>query len=103
MRVPPVPIPNTAVKPHRAESTWRATAWQDRSSPGFFYARTSFMQKCWRFLVLVGRKLRKVEGGTCNVGERMFFRGAYLSVLSLRAGIRLGSNFLFFLAFGFLK
>ena len=36
--VPPVPIPNTEVKPHRAESTWRATAWQDRSSPGFFYA-----------------------------------------------------------------
>ena len=33
----------------------------------------------------------------------MFFRGAYLSVLSLRSCIRLGSIFLFFLAFGFLK
>ena len=45
----------------------------------------------------------KAEGGTCNVGERMFFRGAYLSVLSMRSCIRIGSNFLFFLAFGFLK
>ena len=34
------------------------------------------------------------------MGERMFFRGAYLSVLSLRACIRLGSIFLFFPAFG---
>ena len=87
MRVPPVPIPNTEVKPHRAESTWRATAWEDRSSPGFFG--------------FVGGA--KAEGGTCNVGERMFFRGAYLSVLSFRACIRLGSGFRFFLAFGFLK
>ena len=45
----------------------------------------------------------KAEGGTCNVGERMFFRGAYLSVLSMRSCIRLGSIFLFFLAVGFLK
>lgn len=45
----------------------------------------------------------KAEGGTCNVGERMLFRGGSLSVLSMRACIRLGSIFLFFLAFGFLK
>ena len=45
----------------------------------------------------------KAEGGTCNVGERMFFRGVSLGVLSLRSCIRLGSIFLFFLAFGFLK
>ena len=31
------------------------------------------------------------------------FRGAYFSVLSLLSCIRLGSNFLFFLAFGLLK
>ena len=37
------------------------------------------------------------------MGERMFFRDAYLSVLLLRSCIRIGSNFLFFLAFGFLK
>ena len=45
----------------------------------------------------------KAEGGTSNVGERMFFRGAYLSVLSMHSCIRLGSIFLFFLAVGFLK
>ena len=27
---PPVPIPNTAVKPVNAESTWLETAWEDR-------------------------------------------------------------------------
>ena len=31
--VPPVPIPNTEVKLIRAEDTWRATAWEDRSVP----------------------------------------------------------------------
>ena len=28
--VPPVPIPNTAVKPTYAESTWLEAAWEDR-------------------------------------------------------------------------
>jgi hypothetical protein len=32
-RVPPVPIPNTEVKPFRAEDTWRATARENRSPP----------------------------------------------------------------------
>ena len=31
--VPPVPIPNTAVKLICAENTWREAAWEDRSSP----------------------------------------------------------------------
>ena len=30
---PPVPIPNTVVKLIRAEDTWRATAWKNRSVP----------------------------------------------------------------------
>ena len=33
-RVPPVPIPNTVVKPRRADDTARATVWERRSSPG---------------------------------------------------------------------
>ena len=33
LRVPPVPIPNTVVKPQYAESTWRETAWKHRSLP----------------------------------------------------------------------
>ena len=30
---PPVPIPNTVVKLNRADNTWRAAAWEDRSAP----------------------------------------------------------------------
>ena len=33
LRDPPVPIPNTEVKPQHADSTWRETARQGRSSP----------------------------------------------------------------------
>ncbi len=31
----PVPIPNTAVKPARADGTWGATPWESRSLPEF--------------------------------------------------------------------
>ena len=34
---PPVPIPNTEVKLMSVESTWLATAWEDRAMPTFFY------------------------------------------------------------------
>ena len=30
----PVPIPNTVVKPRRADGTWLATVWESRSAPG---------------------------------------------------------------------
>ncbi len=33
--VPPVPIPNTEVKPFSADGTARATVWESRSTPGF--------------------------------------------------------------------
>ena len=33
MRAPPVPIPNTEVKPHSADGTWLETAREGRSSP----------------------------------------------------------------------
>ena len=32
----PVPIPNTTVKPHTAESTMLETAWEGRWLPGSF-------------------------------------------------------------------
>ena len=32
----PVPIPNTAVKPARADGTWGETPWESRSSPEYF-------------------------------------------------------------------
>ena len=31
--VPPVPIPNTEVKPASADGTWGATPWESRSLP----------------------------------------------------------------------
>ena len=34
----PVPIPNTAVKPSRADGTAWATGWESRSLPGLFIA-----------------------------------------------------------------
>ena len=33
LRVPPVPIPNTEVKPQHADGTWLETARESRSSP----------------------------------------------------------------------
>jgi hypothetical protein len=38
-RVPPVPIPNTEVKPATADGTARATVWESRSLPGLFLTR----------------------------------------------------------------
>ncbi len=35
-RATPVPIPNTEVKPSRADGTAGATLWESRKSPGFF-------------------------------------------------------------------
>ena len=36
LRDPPVPIPNTEVKPQHAEGTWRETARKTRSSPDYY-------------------------------------------------------------------
>src|ERR1035438_8602966 len=36
-RVTPVPIPNTEVKPRRADDTAWVTVWERRSSPGLHY------------------------------------------------------------------
>src|SRR3954451_6156789 len=33
--VTPVPISNTAVKPARADGTWRGTSWESRSPPDY--------------------------------------------------------------------
>jgi hypothetical protein len=35
----PVPIPNTEVKPARADGTARAAEWESRSLPGFFLSQ----------------------------------------------------------------
>ena len=36
MRVTPVPIPNTEVKPHTADGTAWETVWESRSLPALF-------------------------------------------------------------------
>ena len=54
LRVPPVPIPNTEVKPQHVEGTWLVTAREIRSLPhshshyltivGFFCIDTGFLR-----------------------------------------------------------
>ena len=34
---PPVPIPNTEVKPGSAEDTWLETTWENREMPTFCF------------------------------------------------------------------
>ena len=41
LRDPPVPIPNTEVKPQHADGTWLATARESRSSPDSIFLDTS--------------------------------------------------------------
>ena len=48
---PPVPIPNTEVKPLSAESTWLETAREDRSLPD---SNTSY-RKVWGVFLCSGR------------------------------------------------
>ena len=42
--VPPVPIPNTEVKPFSAESTWLDTAREDRSLPDSIFLSSSMAE-----------------------------------------------------------
>ena len=42
-RVPPVPIPNTEVKPPRADGTWLATAREMMASPDSNFAPKTFV------------------------------------------------------------
>ena len=43
LRVPPVPIPNTEVKPQHADGTWLETARESRSLPHFSIFLSSSM------------------------------------------------------------
>ena len=45
--VPPVPIPNTAVKPLHVDNTWLATAWEDRSPPDSNLQALSYDRVCF--------------------------------------------------------
>ena len=53
-KVPPVPIPNTEVKLLSAESTWLATAREDRSSPDSIFLSSSMAEHSAVNRVVVG-------------------------------------------------
>src|SRR5215467_7184879 len=66
-RVTPVPIPNTEVKPLRADGTARATAWETRSLPGL-------KEKASRKAGLFQLALNKTANGTVlNTSEIFSF------------------------------
>ena len=44
LRDPPVPIPNTEVKPHSADGTWLETARESRSSPDSIFLSSSMAE-----------------------------------------------------------
>jgi hypothetical protein len=47
---PPVPIPNTAVKPFSADDTWGETPWESRSLPdSIFKSQESFSPAIFLF------------------------------------------------------
>ena len=52
--VPPVPIPNTEVKPFSAESTWLDTAREDRSLPDPIFLSSSMAEHSAVNRVVVG-------------------------------------------------
>ena len=44
--VPPVPIPNTAVKLISAHNTWMEASWEDRSVPTLIFLNSSAGRAC---------------------------------------------------------
>ena len=51
--VTPVPIPNTEVKPLRADGTAWVTVWESRSPPGFYCKSPASLMRGGAFYVLV--------------------------------------------------
>src|ERR1700683_4008603 len=49
-RVTPLPIPNTEVKPRRADDTARVTVWERRSPPGLILKGRSLCARPFLFL-----------------------------------------------------
>src|SRR3954468_18178451 len=46
----PLPIPNRAVKPLRADGTWPSRAWESRSPPNYFSIRAVLRTRAARLL-----------------------------------------------------
>ena len=75
IEVPPVPIPNTVVKLNCAENTWRAAAWEDRSSPTRIKVVSIEAAFFWSFSVYF--KQSRIYW-TCNHLNASFFFINYL-------------------------
>ena len=82
LRVPPVPIPNTEVKPQHADGTWLETARESRSLP-HSHSRSAFAGRAFLCLnaclrsgmqacVFIFAKLRKGSGAKDTEKIRSF-------------------------------
>ena len=68
IRVTPVPIPNTEVKPDTADGTVWETVWESRSLPGLFITRSLGTIDVERYAPLVGGAARRRTPGTKFAG-----------------------------------
>src|SRR5437763_10545179 len=60
MRVTPVPIPNTEVKPHTADGTAWETVWESRSLPALFaWRKARSSQRRSGFFRVLQRRIRR--------------------------------------------
>ena len=65
--VPPVPIPNTEVKPFSADGTWLVTARESRSPPDSKYNCCRLQQ-----LFFISRRSASSIGATAHWADRLF-------------------------------
>ena len=81
LRVPPVPIPNTEVKPQHADGTWLATARESRSSPDSISLSSSMAEH--------SAVNRRVVGSSPTRGARILRvpKGTLFYLLDLFKGI----------------
>ena len=54
---PPVPIPNTEVKPGGAEDTWLETTWENREMPTFYFIKNGKSAKCFTWNILIQEEI----------------------------------------------
>ena len=59
---PPVPIPNTEVKPSKADVTAAARQWESRTLPGYKKKPAGENQQAFLFCIACGSVQKKVEG-----------------------------------------
>ena len=81
-RVPPVPIPNTEVKPATADGTARETVWESRSLPALFVKPASF-----------GSRAFFVDGVSPGVGQSLPHGYNKIKIrikIKIKTGIRTG-------------